>query len=898
MLQNNPSSGSRENEIKARGFQPQLSRGRTNYSYKAADYSQGLARRDASLRREESAYMQSFARNAKIAEENAMMMAQDNGYKDLQALSRFSKTLTSFLTETGEQIRKDKEVAETWDAVFGTTLDGSIQTEAEYKAAQQEAEGIRNIDDATAQVTQLSNEVEADTNDPAMGAAVRNAGDPNGVSRGLRQSRGNIMSAAAGYSAYMTTLLNSDEVIYIDGQRLTFRQATALGDARINAQIMAYAQQRFISDHGLAGASKALMVELLVPTVLSANARISQNLAQSGVTQQREQQQASLADQSYNIAQTSPTSELGNNWRASANRYWTSGAYATRGAANEAALKDYLRGLVSRGDVEAIQALRAELKDPNNAGSQLGRQYSELFDAAERDAAQAARNNEQNQSQQVESDMYRQLASAQTAEERMAIVGRAADRLEALGQYRAARQLRQQASELGVSGGSDFNYAQYSQGIRNGEITTPEQIQQAQLRGDIDATQARNLLSQLESLQASAPSSNPELQPVFEAQTRRAAAELETRAGIQRTPDGRYVALPGQTTQLMSPSAAAIILPQMEAEQTAYINTGLRGQNLSGTALRTETNRLAQEWYQQNVLDPSGKYYIDPNWANLPPVQRDAYARDRKQYFSDLSNSPVALSRPRGISQNAGRSQDLTDVQSWSSANADLYNPVRGDKLFDSAEILRMSEAYRESGELPENLVSMATTFGYTPLALLNQQRAAYGAAPLTPPSIYQQDRSRLRNGDQESNGGDIRTPLGGARALMSMGFPANGAAFLSGNIQQESGWYGQRTWGEVMGDGSDRNGGLVSWMDGVAHNNFRLTRIEQHLGKPISQASDYEQLEAMRWEMRTYYPEAYRIFNNPQSTERQLIRASRLYWGYGHEGSRYDVARSVREQL
>ena len=100
------------------------------------------------------------------------------------------------------------------------------------------------------------------------------------------------------------------------------------------------------------------------------------------------------------------------------------------------------------------------------------------------------------------------------------------------------------------------------------------------------------------------------------------------------------------------------------------------------------------------------------------------------------------------------------------------------------------------------------------------------------------------------------------------------------------------------MNDGSDRNGGLVSWMDGVAHNNFRLTRIEEHLGRSINQANDYEQLDAMLWEMRTYYPNSYRIFMNPQATERQLIRASREYWGYGHEGSRYQVAQETLAQL
>ena len=53
-----------------------------------------------------------------------------------------------------------------------------------------------------------------------------------------------------------------------------------------------------------------------------------------------------------------------------------------------------------------------------------------------------------------------------------------------------------------------------------------------------------------------------------------------------------------------------------------------------------------------------------------------------------------------------------------------------------------------------------------------------------------------------------------------------------------------------------------------------------------------------MLWEMETNYPEAYRIFMSPYSSDRDLIRASKQYWGYGHEGSRYSYARDVERQL
>ena len=86
--------------------------------------------------------------------------------------------------------------------------------------------------------------------------------------------------------------------------------------------------------------------------------------------------------------------------------------------------------------------------------------------------------------------------------------------------------------------------------------------------------------------------------------------------------------------------------------------------------------------------------------------------------------------------------------------------------------------------------------------------------------------------------------------------------------------------------------------MDGVAHNNFRLKRIETHLGKSVTQASDAEQVQAMLWEMKTYYPNAYSIFMNPDSTDSQLIRASKKFWGYGDEGKRYQYARNIERNF
>ena len=76
----------------------------------------------------------------------------------------------------------------------------------------------------------------------------------------------------------------------------------------------------------------------------------------------------------------------------------------------------------------------------------------------------------------------------------------------------------------------------------------------------------------------------------------------------------------------------------------------------------------------------------------------------------------------------------------------------------------------------------------------------------------------------------------------MRMGFPARGAAWLSGNIQQESSWIGNRA---PWQDGPNLAGGLISW------NGPRLEAIEQKFGRPISQITTEEQLQFMEQELK-----------------------------------------------
>lgn len=138
---------------------------------------------------------------------------------------------------------------------------------------------------------------------------------------------------------------------------------------------------------------------------------------------------------------------------------------------------------------------------------------------------------------------------------------------------------------------------------------------------------------------------------------------------------------------------------------------------------------------------------------------------------------------------------------------------------------------------------------------------------------------------------GDASDLVGGTKLLMDAGFPVKGAAYLSGNIQQESGWKGQRDpW--VLNDGAGTNKGLVSW------NRGRIVNAEKFLGKALNQATNAEQVKWIKHEMEKSYPEAYRIFMNPGASDAELERASYIYLGYGEVGARFKYAKEALKRL
>lgn len=831
----------------------------------------------------ERAYATALANNNRIRVGESKKVGQD-----LLELSKFSKKLTEVATQVYKQTEDDILVGELYDALMNPGYLESDESQQEQATIQQQSQTADLAAGAVAEAEQ--------SGQPVVAAAIRT--DANLSAQGFKGERAALMQAQTTYGPWMAAYTSSDAIITINGQQMTMREAMSSGNPAITSAAVAQARYEFISSNGLAGATKRQFVRFMRGVMPNVDSQLTQNALTTATKGQREEARSQLDGTAYTISQnTESTPEaLQETWNQLAERYWQEGGYATRGEANQAALQGMIKGLVARGDVEGIERLRDVLKVEGQDGTQLGNQYGELIDSALQDA-RARRTSDQRAAQgDVMASMYEQLSDENlTPAQRDVIIENTARQLEANGNYQEARQLRQDRDDLTVDGSSQRNAAELSTRIAAGEIVSSESLTQQLQLGNITPGQYSQLLGELQATTGREAPDNEFASDLV----RRELAAFETdfleAVGIKRDAGGRLIATTTGETALVSAGDAERIVAQAEADLNLLVNAELNrlGPGATDAEVRAAVSGALATWRQQEVQGEGGRYRVDDilEARRGTSGQESVFADNPNNQawrtrFSGLLNVDAGAYVPPGYSERVDYS-DRTTSGGWTPQNAGEYSGLRGDIVIPRQTLTTYREQY-EAGEIGPELQSLADTLGLSPLALLQQQSGAYGLRSLDP---------FANTGTDVPSTGPVSMKEG-AQLIMKYGVPARGAAWLSGNIQQESSWNGQRTWGEVLDDGSDRNGGLVSWMDGVQHNNSRLTLIEDHLGKPITEASNQEQVAAMLWEMKTYYPDAYATFMNPYATDRQLVDASINYWGYGHEGDRYEYARQIEQQI
>ena len=246
-------------------------------------------------------------------------------------------------------------------------------------------------------------------------------------------------------------------------------------------------------------------------------------------------------------------------------------------------------------------------------------------------------------------------------------------------------------------------------------------------------------------------------------------------------------------------------------------------------------------------------------------------------YNESMNNLGATVSGRPGI-------QDLSTVKPQTFADNSIFRSVADpsrDRLYTDDALKADLKVLVEGNatNYSTRTIGLSKALGISPKALLNEQLKVIGGPDV---QLLQQQHKQQQKGQPVAV---IQNMRAGFQAIQKLGVPTQGAAYLAGNIQTESGWYGQRQpWDDVGAPA----GGLVSWRAG------RLLNIQKHFGKPIEQITDMEQLTYMLHEMKTKYPRQYGVFMNPNATDSMLQEASYRFWGWGVQGDRFRNAQSL----
>ena len=230
------------------------------------------------------------------------------------------------------------------------------------------------------------------------------------------------------------------------------------------------------------------------------------------------------------------------------------------------------------------------------------------------------------------------------------------------------------------------------------------------------------------------------------------------------------------------------------------------------------------------------------------------------------------------------------------------YADISEDFFVSKDDLTTASDYFRNDGKagtLPQSVTEAAQAAGVSEKAFVAAQRTARGLPPIKRPT-YQPSAQQVsaRNGRVVNTAErNIKNEAEGF-ALLRQSLPLRGAAYLASAITHESGWDGG-DWGQVAGDGTSANGGLVSWA--AWHDNpARLGKVMRHFGvSSMAQVPEEDQLEYMLTEMKNHYREAYNILNTPNAHPSDLEAAIHMYFGFDKRftGTRFTHAQTLISQ-
>lgn len=761
--------------------------------------------------------------NAQQTAQRAQSQASKAAINGLLSLSQTALKGAQLYQDHKNQVEQENQLLDS----IGFTQDGFKPKEESF----QEAKTIDTAINAEATaIDQTASEVEAGgtLEDKDVGNQLRQ-GSASNIAAGVK---GNINEARGAHKVFMQEALRQ---IPDEQKPRTLPEAKAL---------LRSLNRQFFRLSGLTGVNRKLLLKDLAPTIATNTQTIEAQLLNAAIK----------ADQTANLTQLNSSiySAVASNmsaeevWKVASEGFAHNNVGHTgfSAASNEQAIKAIIASAVEDGDVALIESLANTPKMANQPnGPTLGYEYAHLLGPAvtqareKRNAAIRAQKAEIARQAETAIQAYYDNPSGEAK-------AKLIETLQALPQTNTVRSSLNNLTSKGFNNDPVLEAELAAASARN------EYIPQDVLKAHLDAGRIRpevynqHALTQVDIKNNKAAAKySEELKPFIE------DAILNSSKVPSRVAD-----MP-KTTRVVYGTRVKMFQDQLtqalasEVRDNPEILENYQERNVLATRLISEIAKRP-EFTLKNDAKTGIQFAADPGQRSegleaitIAPGEQDFR---RYSYNSIINNVPLS---------EINATDDL--ILKETTLELDVKNILAGDKVSPTTR-------------------SYARKLGLSERAFINAQLQRYGKPPL---SLLENSTVGEFRPKRATPGADLNATTG-FRHLQSMGFPTRGAAYITSAISHESSWNGMREWGQVAGDGTKRNGGLISWASW--HNNSaRLGAIEKYFGRPISDISETDQLQYMMHEMITTYPKAYRIFSNPSASSADLQWAVSNYWGF-----------------
>ena len=805
-----------QGSIQSRGFNPVSAIDRSKHERKKAQEAVDNINREIQILDRDQQMERTFQSSVQGVE-RANLQATSTAVTGLLSLSQTALKARKVQIEQKEVIEKENLYLDS----IGFDQEDEGLKESDSQAAKDLDTSINA--EATA-INQTAEEVESNgtLEDRDVGNQLRQ-GSAYNIAAGIK---GNVYEARASHGIYMQEALR---LIPDDQKPRSLPEAKAL---------LRSLNRQFFKTSGLFEVNRSLVASELAPTILEHNKQLAIQLVGN----------SHKADQAANLTQLKSTIHSAAASNKSAAEVWKLASEGTAhgnighsgfsAASNETAIKLAIQAGLDSRDPELLEQLKLTPKmadQPN--GPTLGDEFAHLLDPAISQArdkrTQAINSQRQATDQEAKAAVTAYYSDPTKKDARQTLIRQ----LQGLPQTTAVRRELDSLMSAGFNNDPELE-ADIARRQAAGEF-----ISQDELNGYLRDGRIRP------EVHKAAAARNPDIQLTIKA--RELVKEQQNMIQSRILGNNKMSNMPKATRAAFDHRvliASAQIAKQFAAEARSAKEGLLDNPEEYGRVLSVAMDAvLARPEFQMSTDPVDGMRFL----ADL--------GTERTQQFEDITMAP---------GEQDFRGKDFTKLttkvpRSEFSATDDL--------ILDADQLNTDVNNLLQKKEISPSSSKWARWLGLSDRAFIDAQLERNGK-----PSI------RLLK-DQSPKavepGADL-TPVSGFKYLRDLGFSRRGCAYLTSAITHESAWNGMREWGQVEGDGTNRNGGLISWASW--HNNAaRLGAIEAHFGRSIGSITETEQLEYMQLEMENDYPEADAIFRNPNASSADLQWAVNKYWGF-----------------